>query len=268
MSVGRYPRAASCAHPAFRPAVPWQCSHVLWAHVRSPHRSHKHRWDMQRAPEGLWRLWSSDEGVLMRVHECVKRWNNHGKLIDTNCMQRERFGREIATSLLRHDLPQATFEYVYNESAFSAGWILDPRSAHVHVAFPHDSWSGSNYRTRRKCPPRFSAEDYARRRALMELATFIKSPYNCFVRNISVMVAMQQAFCRGSGNCSINQVQVTYSEKDIVGVFYRGVQWKQYAIRASRLVGGVPVVALDGALNLNGSRPSAAYLDRNCHRRK
>jgi hypothetical protein len=209
---------------------------------------------MQRTPDGLWRLWSSKDGILIRVHECVNKWNNHGKLLDAQCMHKERSGRAVAASLLRDDLPQATFVYERNNSVFSAGWILDTRTVHTHAAFPHDAWSGSNYRTRRECAPNISAAVYAMRRMRYSEPMFLKSPYNCFVSNTSRMIDMQKAFIRAGGEPSINQVQVTYTERDIIGVVYRGKQCRQYAIRASHLMGGMtPIISLQRRLLWNRS---------------
>ena len=206
---------------------------------------------MNVSVQDIWKLWNST-GVYLRVHECTDHWNNIGKVDPKNCITREVSGVARATSLLRSDLPENTFTYLYQNRSFSAGWILDPESSIAHAAFSHDAWSGSNYKSRKKCPPYLSAVDYAKGRIDVSLnctswARFVRSRYNCYVKSVTRMTEMYHAFMQRAPfgcNRGINQVHVTYAEKDIIGVFYTHRSWRHYATFASNMMGGIPIVRL------------------------
>ena len=217
---------------------------------------------MRAAPLDIWKLWI-EQGVYARVHECVPQWNNKGKLLPSRCVRAELTGISRAASLLRVDLPVRTFHYNYLNHTFSSGWLLHPDTVIWNAAFAHDAHSGSNYKTRRPCAGTLTAVKYAEERLRVSINctnenAFLKSRLNCYVRNMTLMREMQRAYvARAPSTCSgnINQVQLTYSEKDIVGVFYANRRSKAYAIRASNHLGGVPVVDITALRPLKSDRP-------------
>jgi hypothetical protein len=210
---------------------------------------------MHAAPLDIWRLWTT-KGVYARVHECVPKWNNNKrKLSPDYCVHAELTGIRRAASLLHVDLPVRTFRYDYLNHVFSSGWLLHPDTVTSIAAFAHDAHSGSNYKTRRPCGADMSAVEYAEERLRISAnctkeAAFMRSRLNCYVRNVTRMREMHRAYLSRASfsGCAnkINQVQLTYSKKDIVGVFYANPRSKDYAVRASNRLRGVPVINLTG----------------------
>ena len=220
---------------------------------------------MFTAPDSIWQLWHRG-GLYARAHECFdKRWDNRGKSSPDRCIAREKYCAICASSLLVTDLPLKTFVYHYPfiNNEFSAGWLLDPSAIKWHAAFAHDAASGSNYQTRQPCVKHMNAQSYVNGRLMTSknctaTPNFLKSAFNCYVHNISLMREMHQLYETKKPptcNTSYNQVHISYSEADIVGVFYKHPSSKQYAIQASKSMGGLPIVFIGTNRSNSSTRP-------------